>query len=122
MVLFDRKLSSKVRPKRDFVVLVLGVESSSKNGPYGAKNVEGHKKCSNKILDKMKFIKGSLVQNGISCGILWYCHIEHSNRNHATSSKRGRLERLFSNLSKLCSKALRVPSLGVSCVIPITMP
>jgi len=51
----------------------------------------------------------------------------HSNRNHATSTKRGRLERLATKFSKpdlykLLNKALQAPSLGGGCVIPITVP
>ena len=51
----------------------------------------------------------------------------HSNRDHATSSKRGRLERFTKQLSnpgldKLLHKALQAPSFGGGCVILITVP
>ena len=53
--------------------------------------------------------------------------IGHGNRDHATSSKRGRLERFTTNLSKpdlyrLLNKALQAPSFVGGCVIPITVP
>ena len=53
--------------------------------------------------------------------------IGHSNRDHATSSKRGRSEHFTTSLSKadldrLLYKALQAPSLGGGCMIPITFP
>ena len=52
--------------------------------------------------------------------------IGHNNRDHATSVKRGRLERFTTLLSKpdldrLLNKALQAPSVG-GCLIPITVP
>ena len=53
--------------------------------------------------------------------------IGHGNRDHETSSNRGRLEHSTTKLSKpdldrLLIKALQAPSVGGSCVIPITLP
>ena len=52
--------------------------------------------------------------------------IGHSNRDHVTSSKRGRSERFTTYMSKAdlerLNKALQAPSLGGGCVIPITVP
>ena len=51
----------------------------------------------------------------------------HGNRDHETSSNRGRFERFTTQLSKpdldrLLNKALQAPSVGGGCVIPITVP
>ena len=54
-------------------------------------------------------------------------YVGHGNRDHETSSKRWRLEHFTTSMSKadldrLLNKALRAPSFGGGCVIPITVP
>ena len=51
-------------------------------------------------------------------------YIGHSNRDHATPTKKGRLERFKTkaDLDRLLNKALQALSLGGGCVIPITVP
>ena len=61
------------------------------------------------------------------CIEIWFMIIGHGNRDHTTSSNRGRSsERLIQNLSKsaldhLCSKVFQAPSFGGGFVIPITV-
>ena len=54
-------------------------------------------------------------------------NIGNGNRDHATSSKRGSLERFTTYLSKpdlnsLLNESLQVPSFEGGCVIPFTVP
>ena len=58
---------------------------------------------------------------------VWARSIGHGNRDHESSSARGRLDQFTTKLSnpdldRLLNKALQAPSIGWGCVIPITVP
>ena len=57
----------------------------------------------------------------------WNTGTGHGNRDHETSSTRGRLQQFTTklsnpNLDRLLNKAFQAPSTGWGCVIPITVP